>query len=150
MSSILKLKTQAGGSLSLSVDDAIATDETFDVSDVYTKAEVEALIAARGLGVNQTWQDMTSVRAMDITYTNTTGIPISISIEGRYYPSTTGWAGLLLKVDGVILSANASDKTSSGYVDHTVSIIVPNGSTYLCGNRNVPLTSFVWHELRGV
>jgi hypothetical protein len=88
------------------------------------------------IGVGQTWQDLTASRAMDVTYTNSTGKPIFVSI---YSPGGTDANALV--VDGIVV-AKASDSDAN---TTTVYAIVPNNSTY-----HRPSGSGVdrWTELR--
>ncbi len=104
---------------------------------VSEKAVSKALKAQLPLGVEQTWQDMTSQRQKGVTYTNTTGRPIMISValSGHSDPSTS------IYVNGV----RASFSTSTG---HTVchNLIVPNNHTYKAGNNGTDIV--LWSELR--
>ena len=54
-----------------------------------------------GLGVGQTWQDLSGSRSTGVTYTNTTGKPIMVSLSMLY--SAAG-ANLQTFVDGVFIS----------------------------------------------
>ena len=91
------------------------------------------------IGVNQTWQDMTSSRAASTTYTNSTGKPIMVSIKGSGSPD----AGGKLFVDGLEI---AYMQAGSANLSWTLTAIVPNGSTYYVtltfGSVNY------WRELR--
>ena len=51
------------------------------VSPAKVKAAIESLVP-EGVGVNQTWQDVESSRAVGTSYQNTTGVPIQVSVEG--------------------------------------------------------------------
>lgn len=93
------------------------------------------------LGVNQTWQSVTHIRQAGVTYTNTTGRPIMVSITSH---CTTGGSSNLI-IDGVGLCiTGGGDRMQSSATG-----IVPNGSTYkyqsfAAGNDFLDN----WHELR--
>ena len=84
-----------------------------------------------GLGVSQTWQNMSASRAAGTTYTNSTGKPIFVYIVFGLAPSCT------LTVSGVTTSGANSYSTSC--------FIVPNGGTYSVGSTNGASS---WLELR--
>ena len=74
------------------------------------------------LGVNQTWQSVTHLRQAGVTYTNTTGRPIMVSITSR---CTTGGSSTLI-IDGVGLCITGGGDN----MQSSATGIVPNGSTY--------------------
>jgi hypothetical protein len=93
-----------------------------------------------GLGVGQTWQNVTASRAFGTTYTNSTGKPIEVVIAfANPSPGQTG----VLTVGGVAIQFgqinNAYINLASG------SAIVPTGATYVF-NTSTTLTQ--WLELR--
>jgi hypothetical protein len=99
-----------------------------------------------GLGVGQTWQDMTASRAAGVTYTNTTGRSISISI---YCSGGTAAAYTYLYINGVSFGYQGTGSTGSAsiYAGTIVSEVIPNGSTYsitVGGTQGLQL----WWELR--
>ncbi len=105
--------------------------------DVAVSEKAAAGIAS--IGINQTWQDMTSQRQTGITYTNTTDRPIfvlvrdaSASGNGRNYE---------FYVDGVNICPGSSVNTTS--ILHLFAIIPPN-SKY----KAVVGAPFKWYELR--
>jgi hypothetical protein len=100
--------------------------------------------APAGIGVGQTWQNVTGSRAAGTTYTNSTGKPIFISVYGSGSPN----AGVMsITVDGVSLGQQGSAAVGSGVFYSTMTAIVPNGSTYSVNNvNNWSLRS--WAELR--
>jgi hypothetical protein len=110
--------------------------------DVAVSEKAVASIAS--IGINQTWQDMTSQRQMNVIYTNTTNRPIQVYINTTA-PSAGTYATAFLEVDGVTISGN--NNASSGiYASATsVSAIVPPNSRYKAtvGSINVK-----WLELR--
>ncbi len=92
------------------------------------------------LGIGQTWQDVTASRALNVTYTNSTGKPIMIALVGTNYSSAAFYVG----VDGTIRIM----KQGSGpiTVQASLTIIIPNGSIYNISSVNSSITD--WHELR--
>lgn len=72
------------------------------------------------LGKNQSWQDVTALRAIDVTYTNTTGASICIAIVTELN------AAHYFYVDGEAVIPNL---ITYNY-DANFVVIVPHGSTY--------------------
>ena len=97
-----------------------------------------------GLGVGQTYQDLTASRALNTTYTNTTGQPIQV------YVFCTFGAGAFdrrveASIDGgasITLAVNSNTSGSTNVAGH---ITVPNGQTYRLTSLN---TLSNWTELR--
>lgn len=83
------------------------------------------------IGVGQTWQDVTASRVSGTTYTNTTGKPIQVYVNG------TGVGSPVVVVNGVQIAS----ATTNYYVPPT--FIVPNGATY-----SVTVAISKWSELR--
>lgn len=75
----------------------------------------------KGLGDDQSWQDVLASRSSGITYTNSTGKPIFVSIEADAQS-----AGQTAVVDGIKVAE--FDGTANEV--STVSFIVPDGSNY--------------------
>ena len=93
---------------------------------------------ALSIGVGQTWQDVTSSRVSGITYTNSTGKPITaaVNIIDAYTGSpASGFVG-----------ATRVFYTSNLYVEEYFTFIIPAGSTYMFDYSPNPLQS--WVELR--
>jgi hypothetical protein len=99
-----------------------------------------------GMGTSataQTWQNVTSSRAIGTTYTNSTGYPIEVIVSG-----TGGGANGLW---GVTFNGTVSFYTPSTYaagVWTTASFIVPNGTTYALSQQGAGATLGNWSELR--
>ena len=92
-----------------------------------------------GIGVGQTWQDMTGSRAFNTTYTNTTGRSISI------YVKTVSIVDQII-LTFVIGSSNLPSERWNGDLQSvTQNLIVPPGVTYRV-NCNIGMAS--WWELR--
>ena len=94
-------------------------------------------------GVGQTWQDVTSSRSSGVTYTNSTGKPIMISVIA------TGRDAAVTIYVGSVLVATQTDIYDGPSNASTGSTIVPAGATYRAISTNkygVNVTS--WAELR--
>lgn len=96
----------------------------------------------RGIGSNQSWQNMTSSRALNTNYTNTTGKPIAVNIESTGTSNNMIW--ITATVDGV--SFIVANDGSAGSLRGAGNFIVPTGSTYKVAIATTSLAS--WHELR--
>ena len=96
----------------------------------------------QGIGVNQTWQDVTASRSAGVTYTNTTGKPIYVSIKAR---STGAGAILALTVNGIEIG-HITASASNVYHGGQVTAVVPNGVTY--SYYNVACDQVLMSELR--
>ena len=96
-------------------------------------SDIVDLSSLSGLGYNQTFQNVTASRSVNVIYTNTTGKPIQILICADTSALTT------LIVNGTtIMTKNINTLV-------TYSCIVPNGQTYrLNGTSSLVL----WSELR--
>ncbi len=98
------------------------------------------------LGVGQTWQDVTSSRALVTTYTNSTGRPIMVAIT-----TTPNFSvALVLRINSfgnsVDLDAgfNAGGSATDGSPGFCVAI--PIGAVYSVPINNYPVSR--WFELR--
>jgi hypothetical protein len=91
------------------------------------------------VGVGQTWTDVEGSRVKDVTYTNTTGKTIALSVV--YFNSTS--INTTFSVDGNVI-ARVRDDTATNH-RYTYSIIVPNLSTYITTGSG---TIDDWWELR--
>jgi hypothetical protein len=114
---------------------------------VLTNATGTANSLNAGIGVNQTWTDVTSSRAYGTTYTNSTGKPISVSVSG----TSTGSGSFIhiVYVNSNEIAYQTTYSANSGY-RHNVFFIVPNSATYSItgagGNNTTSL--YLWSELR--
>ena len=90
--------------------------------------------AAVSVGVNQTWQNVTSSRATNNTYTNSTGKPIMVNIFG--YSNGTQY--------NLNVSGNPAISWTSAQ-PFTGSAVVPAGATYIA---QLGMTVINWYELR--
>ena len=95
------------------------------------------------IGINQTWQDMTSQRQKDIIYTNTTGRPIMVNVTGVINNSSED---IQLSIDNTIVQ-KINIGSRSGYV----CAVVPAGATYkvtTSSNSQINPATFKWLELK--
>jgi hypothetical protein len=96
-----------------------------------------------GIGVNQTWTDVTSTRALSTTYTNSTGKPIQVSVtvngSGNSTPASPASTFL---IGGVVVGKIWSSSSSQAGSPYTH--IIPNGVTYSATGN----TLISWFELR--
>ena len=88
-----------------------------------------------GLGVNQTWQDVSGSRTAGVTYTNSTGKPIMVSIR-----TTATATDFTITVNGVV----TAQVTNIATTRMQMTTIVPNGSTYVVSGYQ----GGSWAELR--
>ena len=115
------------------------------VDNLLSTATDAALTANQGyilnnkmLGIDQSWQDVTSSRAANTTYTNNTNRPIQVNISIKDNGST----GITFLVDGVTII-----KSNDLYqVDFLVSAIIPINSTYRLSMTQNAID--IWAELR--
>lgn len=94
-------------------------------------------------GIGQTWQDLTTNRNSNITYTNTTGKAILVIITYQHIASID--QNTIVKVDGVSIGKLRSGGGASATTESTVSFVVPNNSNYLITSSG---TKISWSELR--
>jgi hypothetical protein len=117
---------------------------TPSANDSSTKLATTEFVATQTFGYGQTWQNLTSSRAIGTTYTNSTGKPIAISVGVN---ATGSGAAVGVTINGVTVSIGTfcyAGNAPSG----TGMMIIPKGATYSCfvtGNYN-SLT--YWSELR--
>lgn len=101
-----------------------------------------------GLGQGQSYSVVTGSRSLGVTYTNSTGAPILVSVSINN-TSSTGAGNASLYVDGVqVALANPWDAWSYGYFNNPIMAqgIVPDGSTYYVSGSLASIN--FWVELR--
>lgn len=137
--SIIPVKLSGG------VDDPAAGDITAgqEVTLTYrTSPGIHAELRAQlEIGVNQQWQNVTVIRALDTTYPNTTGRTIEVIITITQGASGSG----NVTVGGVPILNHAPP--TSGEIS-SVSFIVPDGTTYEYNNTGGTQSLSLWSELR--
>ena len=136
---ILATETKAGitklkNAITAKQEDAAVTEKA--VSDFVANIQ-------NGLGIGQTWQNMTTQRRKDIVYTNTTSRAIMISVTGVMGNSSED---IQLWINNVVMQ-RSNIGSRSGYV----CAVVPAEATYkitTSSNSQINPSSFVWMELR--
>jgi len=138
------------GSNVLSTSPALTTPDLGTPSNlVATNASGTANNLNAGIGVNQTWTDVSSSRAFSTNYTNSTGKPIMVYLT----ISTTGGGNapqFTVTVNSVVIQnwiyqfANSTNNTVG------VNFIVPNGQVYniAASSNGGGIASKTWIELR--
>lgn len=108
-----------------------------------TKQAIDALVPD-GIGVGQTWQDVTSSRAVNSSYQNTTGRPIQVAIS---HDSSTQTELFQISTNGsswnTILSSGSAAQGSDA---SRFQLIIPNNLYYRVSSSSSTLIS--WWELR--
>jgi len=97
---------------------------------------------------SQSWQDVTSSRALLTTYTNSTGVPIEISV--RAISAGSGSFDLTVTVAGTTVGHMTTYSANAGY-GNLITAIVPIGATYsvsASGGTSGTGTLSQWVELR--
>tara|TARA_R110000803_G_scaffold55509_1_gene112439 strand:+ start:167 stop:529 length:363 start_codon:yes stop_codon:yes gene_type:complete len=107
-----------------------------------------------GLGFGQTWTDVTSSRAKDTVYQNTTGKPIMISVTlttsftaiGQISVSSSSGSGFVImaRADGGDYYSGSAQTTHEA----NISLIIPNNIYYKLTGNNSTLALVAWAELR--
>ena len=98
---------------------------------------------ASSFGVGQTWQNMTASRVVGTTYTNTSGRPIMVSVQGTPSGSTSFQIALRVN-DSVVFSDSGWDNNER--LPTGVVTMVMNGDSYSVSVNKFNMTS--WWELR--
>lgn len=96
-------------------------------------------IATEGLGVGQTWQNLTASRSLATTYTNSTGKPIMVSVT--WEQSNQG--EMTLTVGGLAVDRGRQNQVGGGAA---VQAIIPTGATYSVTSTGNSIVN--WMELR--
>jgi len=105
-----------------------------------------------GLGTTQAWKVYTSPdRELNVTYTNSTGRPIYVSIAVNCQTTGATLGGYQLYVDGILIDELLMAANSGAFYIQRVSFfqaIVPNGSSYKTMNSgSTSPNNPVWAEL---
>ena len=114
------------------------------VSPAKVAASATKVVGNYALGVDQTWQDMTSSRAFNTTYQNTTGRPIFIGVSAIVENGKT--MSLLVSPNSDMSSSVTVDRTSDINDPTGVSAIIPNNIYYKASVANA--SNLYWAELR--
>ena len=142
----IRFGKQSGGTLGLVFPDGVSNTEVVlpESGELATKAYADTKIDIAtannyDFGVNQTLQNVTASRRGGVTYTNSTGKPIFISIM----VALGGSYAFYFYIDG---NSVQSIVTPSGPFSFTISAIIPNNSTYMLQLGGSVIN--YWAELR--
>jgi hypothetical protein len=108
----------------------------------------ELTLYATGLGINQTWVDVTLSRANNVTYTNTTGKPIMVHIKASF--SNSAYGSYIIGYVGSVEAGFNRDNGSAGAtsINPSINFIVPPGQTYKSVFVGGGASLQIWTELR--
>lgn len=122
--------TQASGWTSkiLLASDMVQTTGQSTTAVMSQKAITDSITSGQGLGVGQSWQNVTGSRAVGVTYTNTSGKAIFVSVWTTTAPQNGSITAL---VGGATVAFFHNDGGGPGGVTKAVTFIVPNGASYL-------------------
>jgi hypothetical protein len=81
-----------------------------------------------GIGVGQTWTNVTGSRSYGTTYTNSTGKPIYVSVSGASTSPAGG--GIQFYIGGTLIAQQGATQSASILSYHNITMIVPDGITY--------------------
>jgi hypothetical protein len=119
-------------------------EDTKFMTALKTKEAIFELAPDNSIGVGQTWQDLATSRVFGTVYTNTTGRTIVANVSGSGAPNNGVIQGY---IDGIAMGQQGVATVASAAMRCTVTLIIPNGSTYEV--RNITGASkIVWVELR--
>lgn len=107
---------------------------------IISPLKLDTKIKTLTIGNGQTWQDVSASRASGVTYTNSTGRTIAISVQGT---NSTSNFSIALHVDGILLQV--FNGTNAGN-NLSVFGIIPSGSNYYVTTSNFNIS--VWGELK--
>ena len=114
------------------------------VSPAKVAASATEVVENYAIGVDQTWQDLTTSRALNTTYQNTTGRPISIGVSATVSNSST--MSLLVSPNADMSSSVTVSRTYDVNGPVTVSGIIPKNIYYKV--TVTAASSLYWAELR--
>lgn len=108
---------------------AVTSDHS---SQLICQSGTWAAIGGGGLGYGQSWQDLTSSRALYTNYINSTGKPILVSMR---VTTNGGTSDAVILVDGVAVKGTVPDG-GVAWSAHACVAVVPNGSVYSAGRSS--------------
>jgi hypothetical protein len=132
----LKLKNPSGGSLNL-----VSADSASDLTVTFPATTGTASLTSQLIGLSQTTQVLTESRALNVTYTNSTGRPIVVYVS---VANSVSSPVMLNQIDGVTIYGAASPTANTWF---SMTLIVPIGSTYLINMNGTPTLQY-WVETR--
>ena len=120
---------------------------TSTTESIISPLKLDTKIKTLAIGEGQTWQDFAASRALNVTYTNTTGRTISVHVALGNGTNTQNTAEMV--IDGTLIMPGSSF-TNNGTVTTFVTALIPDGATYLLrGTAGTP-SLYKWNELREV
>lgn len=106
-----------------------------------TNTSSQIFSGVNALGGTQLWSNVTASRAINTSYTNSTGKPIVVSVIILANSSTT--------IASNVGTINIANTVLTNAIRTTIQTIVPNGNTYMIFTPNISATSVSsWTELR--
>lgn len=111
---------------------------------VITPSKMRGAMNSKVLGMGQTWQDVKASRALNTSFTNTSGRSIMVSIYTEIGGQGTQNAALSLTVDGLIVGR----WDTSAVDDGQMTAIVPEGSIYRVDSSGLNFSYVNWREFR--
>lgn len=128
-----------------------ADDEFYVVEDGNSrKCTIPQMMAVSALGWGQTWQDVTASRAYATSYQNTTGRPISVSVQtGNNNVVGTAYTFDVSIDNSTWLTIAQGNTTADDNYGFRGAFIVPNGIYYRVtrsGGNTAAVSA--WAELR--
>lgn len=134
------------GDLPDSFGTAAAKDVGTGAEQLPDSAGVKSIVSGLALGVGQTW--ISTPRALDTTYTNSTGKPILIVIYLRSTQNLSAVEGVLT-TGGVPITFGGGGVTTAGaHKSAMLSVVIPAGSTYILSSQTAGSGIAGWFELR--
>lgn len=120
---------------------SVINDQLTQINQDINTAKSDVL--AIDIGTGQNYVDVISQRSVDVVYTNTTGKPITVYIQG--WAAIENLSNKSFEVDGVGVAIIFGH--SAHAMRATISAIIPPGSTYQVRDDN-DVTVLTWVELR--
>ncbi|SEN70593.1 hypothetical protein SAMN05216404_106142 [Nitrosospira multiformis] len=123
----------------------LATDAEAQAGTDATRCVTPDNLGAVVLGLGQSWQNLTASRAVNTTYTNSTGRSIQVSV---CVSSSSGGSAAVILINGAINIYGSSGAAPGEFL--YVSAIIPAGATYRVGVTvgSASIVSNGWTELR--
>jgi len=116
---------------------------TADVGTSKKYARQDNVHAEGGIGIGQTWQNVTVSRSLGVTYTNATNKPIMLAVTT--ISNGGGVFATSISINSVVIATQIDYAANAGYQELTT-IIVPSGSTYKIDSSAATIQT--WFELR--
>ena len=135
----MPLTLDGTGSISGLSATGISTVQTIPSATI-TQAMLQTAVVP--LGVGQTWQSVVGSRAFGVTFTNSTGRSIMVSMIATRINTTT----LTAVVAGITVAQEAGTGASAN-ANTTLCFIVPDGAPYSVSTAGGSTVGF-WAELR--